>query len=242
MKKRILVVEDDAALARVLRDNLAFEGYDVECVADGTKVPERTREFAPDLVLLDLMLPGRDGFSLFPALRQRGTTPIIVLTARGQKADKLRGLHLGADDYVTKPFDLEELLARIHAVLRRFHPSGETLVLGEFVVDFQTRVASRSGQPVHLTHREFALLRYLAEHPSRVVYRDELLREVWGYPDAPLTRSVDNAVARLRKKIEPDAASPRFIHTVHGDGYCLTTEGGTVLPASPRIGPQWEPD
>ncbi len=234
MKKRILVVEDDAALSRVLRDNLVFEGYDVECLANGNLVPERARQFAPDLVLLDIMLPGRDGFSLFGVLRQRGQTPIIVLTARGQKADKLRGLNLGADDYLTKPFDLEELLARIHAVLRRSGPSLERLTLGDFIVDFRTRAASRAGQPLHLTYRELELLRYLAERPSRVVLRDELLREVWGYPDAPVTRSVDNAVGRLRKKIEPDAGNPRYIHTVHGDGYCLVRDGSQDGPPTPR--------
>jgi DNA-binding response OmpR family regulator len=223
MGKRILVVEDDAALARLLRINLVYEGFEVECVADGSLARARAREFTPDLVLLDLMLPGVSGFDLIEGLRQGGHTPMIVLTALGQKADKLRGLRLGADDYVTKPFDLEELLARIRAVLRRATPDRECLVLGDVVIDFTARSATRNGVPVHLTQREFDLLHYLAERRSRVVYRDELLRAVWGYPEAPMTRSVDNAVARLRKKIEPDG-EPRFIHTVRGDGYVLTQD------------------
>jgi two-component system response regulator VicR len=222
MRKRILVVEDDVALARVLRDNFAFDGFDVECVADGNLAIGRARDFAPDLVILDVMLPGRDGFELVSLLRRGGQTPVIMLTARGQKADKLRGLDLGADDYVTKPFDLEELLARVRAVLRRSSPGLERLQLGAVSVDFAAMQARRGRAVLHLTHREFDLLRYLAERQTRVVYRDELLREVWGYPDAPSTRSVDHAVARLRKKIEPDPGRPRFIHTVHGDGYQLT--------------------
>ena len=221
MAKRILVVEDDAPLARVVTDNLAFEGYEVECASDGPEAIDRARTFSPDLILLDLMLPTSDGFELFGLLRQGGPTPIIVVTARGQKADKLRGLDLGADDYVTKPFDLEELLARVHAVLRRSSPVVEVLVLGDVTIDFHERTAVRAGKPFDMTHREFELLHYLAAHRNRVVYRAELLREVWGYSDQPFTRSVDHAVARLRKKIEPDPGSPRYIQTVHGDGYRL---------------------
>jgi len=171
------------------------------------------------------MLPGHDGFELFGLLRQGGPTPIVVLTARGQKADKLKGLRLGADDYVTKPFDLEELLARVAAVLRRSSPTADRLVLGDVTVSFQDRTATRDGRPLRLTHREFDVLRYLFERQTRVVYRDELLREVWGYPDAPTTRSVDHAIARLRKKVEADPGQPRYIHTAHGDGYTLTPDG-----------------
>jgi len=228
MKKRILVVEDDAALARVLRDNLTFDGFDVQCVTDGNAALQVVRDFAPDLVVLDLMLPGMSGFELCGLLRQRGRTPIIILTARGQKADKLRGLNLGADDYVTKPFDLEEFLARVRAVLRRARPAVEQLTLGGVIIDFRAQHASKGGRTIHLTHREFELLAYLAERQERVVRRAELLREVWGYPDTPSTRSVDHAIARLRKKIEPDAHRPQFIHTVHGDGYCLTPAGSTA--------------
>jgi len=225
MKKRILVVEDDAALARVLCDNLAFEGFDVECDADEKTTVERAKQFAPDLVVLDVMLPGGDGFNLCSLLRQGGRTAVVMLTARSQKIDKLRGLSLGADDYVTKPFDLEELLARIAAVLRRARPGVDQLVLGTVTVDFRRLHATNGGETVPLSHREFEVLRYLAERHGHVVSRSELLSQVWSYPDTPITRSVDHAIARLRKKIEPDPRHPRFIHTVHGDGYCLTPEG-----------------
>ena len=225
MHKRILVVEDDAALARVLCDNLAFEGFDVRCVGDGNLVLNVARDFAPDLVLLDIMLPGRDGFELIGLLRQGGRVPIIMLTARGQKGDKLKGLTLGADDYVTKPFDIEKLMARVHGVMRRSSPEVERVVLGKVTIDFRSMTVRHGREETHLTHREFELLRYLAERQGRVVSRHELLREIWGYPDEPATRSVDHAIARLRKKIEADPGHPRFIHTVHGDGYTITPEG-----------------
>jgi two-component system alkaline phosphatase synthesis response regulator PhoP len=230
MKKRILVVEDDTSLAWVLRENLVFEGFEVELVADGHKAVNAARDFLPDLVVLDVMLPGRDGFELCGLLRQGGATPIIMLTARGQKADKLKGLRLGADDYVTKPFDVEELMARVHAVLRRARPPVGHVALGGVTVDFAQMTVTEGRDELHLTHREFELLKYLVERQGRIVYRHELLREIWGYPDAPTTRSVDNAIARLRKKIEPDPARPRFIHTVRGDGYLITVEGRTSLP------------
>jgi DNA-binding response OmpR family regulator len=225
MKKRILVVEDDAALARILRDNLTYCGFEVTSVSDGDGALAAARASSPDLVVLDIMLPGTSGFDLCGVLSQSGRTPLIILTARSQKADKLRGLNLGADDYITKPFDLEEFLARVQAVLRRARPAIERLTLGPVTIDFRSQQATRSGRPLHLTHREFELLQYLAERQERVVHRNELLREVWGYLDVPSTRSVDHAIARLRKKIETDAHHPRFIHTVHGDGYCLTPAG-----------------
>ena len=221
--KRILVVEDDAALARVVYDNLAIEGFDVRHAGSGEEAVRIAAEFHPDLVLLDIMLPDTTGFDLCGTLRRRGTAALIIMTARGQKTDKLRGLDLGADDYVTKPFDIDELLARIRAVLRRARADVERLALGDVTVDLQSQRATGSGHAVALTRRECELLRYLAERRDRVVHREELLREVWGYSDAPLTRSVDSAVARLRKKVEPDPSQPRFIHTVHGDGYCLTS-------------------
>ena len=232
MKKRILVVEDDAALARVLKDNLVFEGFDVEWVDEGSLVLQKAKSFAPDLVVLDIMLPGADGFELCSTLRQRGRTPILILTARSQKADKLLGLNLGADDYITKPFDLEEFLARVKAVLRRARPATDKLTMGTVIIDFASQTARRGKIDLHLTHREFELLQYLAERQGQVVQREELLRELWGYPQIPFTRSVDNAIARLRKKIEPDVHHPRFIHTVHGDGYTLTPEGQSSVPNS----------
>lgn len=225
MKKRVLVIEDDLSLGRVLRDNLAFEGFDVEWITDGGDAVGRSRAFDPDLVLLDVSLPGTSGFDLCDVLRHDGRIPVIFLTARGQKADKMKGFALGADDYVTKPFDLEELLARIHAVLRRARAAVPELVLGSVKVDFKAHEAHREGESLRLTHREFQLLQYLLERSGRVVLRSELLRAIWGYIDTPDTRSVDHAIARLRKKIEADPHRPQFIHTVHGDGYCLTPEG-----------------
>jgi two-component system, OmpR family, response regulator VicR len=232
MKTRILVVEDDAALARVLRDNLSIEGFHVHWARDAHSAIEASKEFAPDLVVLDVMLPDGDGFELCRYLQQGGRTPVIMLTARSQKADKLRGLALGADDYVTKPFDLEELLARVKVVLRRSRPSIEQLTLGALTIDFQALRATQGQEQIHLSYREFDVLRYLAERQGRVVSRNELLSQIWSYADMPITRSVDHAIARLRKKIEPDPRRPRFIHTVHGDGYCLTPEGRTdYVPA-----------
>jgi DNA-binding response OmpR family regulator len=225
MKKRVLVVEDDPVLTRVLRDNLTFEGFDVRSVSDGLQAQTAAREFAPDLVLLDVNLPGRSGFELCETWRQRSQVPIILLTAMGQKGDKIRGLQLGADDYVTKPFDLEELLARIHAVLRRTRSFGNRLVLGDVVVDFAARTATRGSAELDLTHRDFEILHYLASRPHRIVSRDELLKAVWGYPDTAATRAVDHAIARLRKKIEDKPHKPRYIHTVHGDGYYLSPDG-----------------
>ena len=224
-KKRVLVVEDDPAMSRVLRDNLLFEGFDVECVADGNTAISRVKDFWPDLIILDVMLPGANGFELAEVLRLRGRTPFLFLTAKTQKSDKLRGLNLGADDYITKPFDLEELVARVRAVLRRARPAAEELVLGDVRVNFALHTARRGRKDLHLTHRELEMLRYLAERRGQVVPRDELLRAIWGYAQAPFTRSVDNAISRLRKKVEVDPHRPRFIHTVHGDGYCLTPNG-----------------
>jgi two-component system response regulator VicR len=227
MKKRVLVVEDDPVLTRVLRDNLTFEGFDVESVSDGMRAQELAKEFAPDLVLLDVNLPGQSGFELCEAWRQRSQVPIILLTAMSQKGDKIRGLQLGADDYVTKPFDLEELLARIHAVLRRARSFTNRLVLGDVIVDFSARTAIRGSTELDLTHRDFEILQYLAGRPHTIVSRDELLRGVWGYPDTAATRAVDHAIARLRKKIEEKPHKPRYIHTVHGDGYYLAPDGRT---------------
>ncbi len=218
---RVLIVEDDEALARVIADNLRFAGYEVESTGDGDKAAPLQRTFQPDLVLLDLNLPNRDGFELCSLLRQKGQTPVVILSVRNQKLDKLRGLALGADDYLTKPFDLEELLARIQTVLRRSRRAVARLVIGEFTVDFRNLTARMGTRELHLTQLEFEVLRYLAERRDRAVRRDELLREVWGYLDAPTTRPVDHAIARLRKKIELDPHRPRYVRTAHGDGYIL---------------------
>jgi two-component system response regulator VicR len=222
-RHRILVAEDDLSLSRVLRDALTLENFLVECVSDGDRVIEKVEQFAPDLIVLDVMLPHRDGLELCGILRQSGRTPVVMLSARSQKADKLRGLGAGADDYVTKPFDLEEFLARVRAVLRRTRAAVRTLVLGEVVINFLTRRAVCGSRPINLSNREFAMIHYLAEREGRTVSRHELLTQLWCYPEIPITRSVDHAIARLRKKIEVDPQHPRFVHTMHGDGYCLTT-------------------
>jgi DNA-binding response OmpR family regulator len=223
MTKRLLIVEDDPSLARLLRDNLVYEGFSVECVADGSHAIQTARSARPDLVLLDIMIPGLNGFEVCRALSAgRHRVPIIIVTARTRQEDKIRGLDLGADDYVTKPFALEELLARIHAVLRRSQRGIQSVMLGHVMVDFGRMRAFKGNMPVVLTPREFALLHFLAEHAGEVVTREELLRAVWGYQHTPVTRTVDNFVARLRRKIEEDPHHPRYIRTMHGDGYCLT--------------------
>jgi DNA-binding response OmpR family regulator len=224
MKKRVLIVEDDRALAKVLCDNLVFEGYEVEHVADGNLVLPRVRWFVPDLVILDVMLPGVDGFELCARLRQQGRIPVLMLTVRNRFSDKVVGLDRGADDYMTKPFDLKEVLARIRAVLRRSLVDRDSLQIGSLTVNFVQRTAFRGTTELHLTEREFDLLQYLSERPGQVVLREELLRKFWG-PDVAFTRSVDIAIARLRKKIEPDVHHPRFIQTAHGDGYTWTSPG-----------------
>jgi DNA-binding response OmpR family regulator len=224
MSRRILIVEDDDALARLLTDNLCYEGFTVERTRDVPETMARLPVFAPDLLLLDLMLPVGDGLEICRELARRpARPPILILSARGRKEDKILGLDLGADDYVAKPFDLEELLARIRAVLRRREPPLlEGVTLGEIVIDFKTRSATRGGRPLPLGHRDLQILQYLGERTGKMVSRDELLKAVWGYREAPLTRAVDIAIARLRRKIEPDPREPRYIRTLHGDGYCLT--------------------
>jgi DNA-binding response OmpR family regulator len=226
MAKRILIVEDDASLALLLRDNLVYEGFVVDCLADGEQALEAARTNTPDLVLLDLTIPGLDGFQVCGALSAAPKRlPIIIMTARTRAQDKIRGLELGADDYVTKPFMLAELLARVHAVLRRTSRPSQTLTIGDVVVDFSGLRATRGGIDLVLNPREFALLHYFAEHAGQVVSREDLLRDVWRYHQASLTRSVDMFIARLRRKIEADPQHPRIIRTVHGDGYCLILDG-----------------
>lgn len=223
---RILVVEDDASIAHVLRDSLVFEGFSVKCVNDGREVFSHFQRFHPHLVLLDLTLPGVDGLELCKTLSALSDRPsIIMLTARSQNEDKVRGLRLGADDYITKPFAFNELLARVHAVLRRAHPFVDQLRLNdETIVDFRHSRIIRNDIEVNVSEREFELLRCLAERAGQTVTRVELLHVVWGYRDMPLTRLVDGAIVRLRRKIESDPHKPRIIRTVHGDGYSLRPE------------------
>ncbi|MFN7983592.1 MAG: response regulator transcription factor [Vicinamibacterales bacterium] len=221
---RILIVEDDPALRFLLRDNLAYEGYSVECAADSASALARARQSPPDLMLLDLMLPDGDGLDVCRAVcRNCPHTSIIILTSKREPIDKIRGLDLGADDYVTKPCGIGELLARVRAVLRRTRPSVEELALDTVRIDFMARTATRDGQPLLLTAREFELLQYLSERHGAVVTRQELLKMVWGYEASALTRTVDIFIARLRRKVELDPKHPKHILTSHGDGYLLVT-------------------
>ncbi|HEX6463600.1 MAG TPA: response regulator transcription factor [Vicinamibacterales bacterium] len=219
--KRLLLIEDERGLVLTLTDRLTREGYAVECAADGESGLERASNEAFDLVLLDLMLPRMSGFDVCRELRKRRIQiPVIMLTARGQLVDKVAGLKLGADDYVTKPFEMAELLARIEAQLRRAPPkSREGYAFGEVRIDFRRAEAMRDGQPIGLSAREFQLLRYFVEHRGATLSREELLNEVWGYNAMPSTRTVDVHVAWLRQKIEPNPRHPQFILTIHGMGY-----------------------
>jgi two-component system alkaline phosphatase synthesis response regulator PhoP len=221
--KRILLVEDEPGLVLTLRDRLTKEGYSVESSPDGESGLERAAGEAFDLVLLDVMLPRRNGFDVLRELRRRGVeTPVIMLTAKGQVMDKVVGLKLGADDYVTKPFEMVELLARIEAKLRRapttVHPA-EGYQFGDVRVDFRRAEVTKAGAPLEVSAREFQLLKYFIEHRGAALSRDELLNEVWGYTAMPSTRTVDVHVAWLRQKLEDNPRHPQYILTVHGLGY-----------------------
>ncbi len=226
---RLLVVEDEAHLAEVIGDNLALEGYEVRTCGDGALALEHIGSWAPKLVLLDVMLPGLDGFSVCEKLRQqRNDVPILFLTARGAPEDRIRGLELGGDDFLPKPFELRELVLRVKAILKRARweaspsPVGERLTLGDCVVDFKSYVATRGSASIELSPKETLILRLLAERAGEVVSRAEILDRVWGYDAFPTTRTVDNFIVRLRRVVEQDAQSPRYIHPVRGTGYRLT--------------------
>ena len=220
---RILVVEDDPSILRGIADNLAFENYEVITAADGETGLRLLREEHPDLVILDLMLPRLSGHELCRrARKERITTPIIMITARGEESDRIAGLDLGADDYVTKPFSLRELLARVRALLRRAQPPRtliDELRVNDVAIDFKKYEATAGGRPLELTRREFQLLRVLASRPGEVVTRPELLDQVWGLDDYPTTRTVDTHIASLRAKIERDPANPERLLTMRGVGY-----------------------
>jgi two-component system, OmpR family, alkaline phosphatase synthesis response regulator PhoP len=221
--KRVLLIEDEPGLVLTLRDRLTRAGYEIESSVDGEGGLERATREVFDVVLLDVMLPRLNGFDVLRELRKRGVnTPVIMLTAKGQVVDKVAGLKLGADDYVTKPFEMVELLARIEAKLRRApvnaHPS-EGYQFGDVRVEFRRAEATKSGAPLDLSAREFQLLKYFIEHRGATVTREELLNEVWGYNAMPSTRTVDVHVAWLRQKIEPNPRHPQYIVTVHGTGY-----------------------
>ena len=219
---RILIVDDEPEMVRGLEDNLRFEGYQTLSAGNGKDGLALALKEAPDLILLDIMMPQMSGWDLLRALRQKGLdVPVIMLTARAEEVDRVLGLELGADDYVTKPFSLRELLARVRAVLRRPGPRQkfEEFAFGEVRIHLRGRQVFKGGKEVRLTRKEFDLLRYLVEHRGEVITRDRLLDEVWGYERYPTTRTVDTHILRLRQKFEKDPERPAYILTAHGQGY-----------------------
>ncbi len=219
-KTRILVVEDDLSILTGLSMNLRFEGYEVLQAQDGRAGLQKAVDERPDLLVLDVMLPELNGYELVRELRRRGLpTPVVMLSARGQEQDKTLGLDLGADDYVVKPFGLQELLSRIKAVLRRRQREPEVVRFSRVAVDLVSRTVTRGGAPVELTAQEFKLLAHLLAHPGRTYSRDELLAGAWGYDYEGTARTVDNFVRQLRLKLEEDPEAPRHFVTVRGLGY-----------------------
>ena len=221
--RKVLIVEDDQAMAVALSDGFAYEGFGVQVARDGSMGLRLAAEKEVDLVILDVMLPQMSGLDVCRQLRNDGnSTPIIMLTARGQEIDKVLGLKTGADDYVTKPFSFLELMARVEAVLRRTSKPAEAieqLRFGDVEMCFKNFEARKAGRAIELSPREFKIIKYFVEHRGEVVTRDQLLDEVWGYDSTPVTRTVDNHIARLRQKIEQDPSNPQHIVTVHGLGY-----------------------
>jgi DNA-binding response OmpR family regulator len=221
--RKVLIVEDDQAMAVALRDGFTYEGFNVQVARDGEAGLRFASESDVDLVILDVMLPRMSGMDVCKKLRAEGnTTPIIMLTARGQEIDKVLGLKTGADDYVTKPFSFLELMARVEAVLRRIDRpriSIESVSFGNVSVNFKKMEATKDGELLDLSPREFRLLQYFIERRGEVISRDELLDHVWGYDDVPLSRTVDMHIAKLRQKIEDTPSDPRHIITVHRVGY-----------------------
>jgi DNA-binding response OmpR family regulator len=223
MRTRILIVEDEPAMVAGLRDNFEYEGYDVISAGDGVQGLERALAEQPDLVVLDVMMPRMSGLDVCKQLKaKRPSLPIIMLTARGQEIDKVVGLELGADDYVTKPFSIRELMARVKAVLRRVSPPVTTPEMYRFSdveVNVRSNEVRRAGAPVELSSKEFALLAYFVAHPAETLSRDRLLDAVWGYENYPNTRTVDTHILHLRQKLESNPEEPRLFLTVHGSGY-----------------------
>lgn len=224
VQRRILLVEDEESLVMTLRDRLTSEGYAVTVAMDGETALELGSKPVFDLILLDVALPKKNGMDVCRDLRgRRVQTPVLMLTARGQVIDKVLGLKLGADDYLTKPFDAIELLARIEALLRRSRTlqadASEAYAFGDVHIDFRSAVVTRDGQAVDVSSLEFKLLRYFVEHRGALLTRDELLENVWAYESMPVTRTVDVHVASLRQKVEKNPSKPEYIVTVHGLGY-----------------------
>lgn len=224
MSKKILIIEDEPGLRLTLTDRLRSEGYEVDTAPDGLEGEAKATSGSFDLILLDIMLPGKGGFDVCRDVRQHGiTTPILMLTARGQTIDKVLGLKIGADDYLTKPFEAMELLARVEALLRRnaspAAASAASYAFGDVKVDVRRTEVRKGGEEISLSAKEFQLLKYFLEHRGETLSRDVLLHEVWDYDSTPTTRTVDVHVAWLRQKLEESAKQPRWILTVHGMGY-----------------------
>ncbi|WP_027408121.1 response regulator YycF [Anoxybacteroides tepidamans] len=231
MEKRILVVDDEKPIADILQFNLQREGYEVICAYDGVEALQKVEEIVPDLILLDIMLPQKDGMEVCREVRKKYDMPIIMLTAKDSEIDKVLGLELGADDYVTKPFSTRELLARVKANLRRHQPNAgaqedeendmSEITIGSLVIRPDAYVVLKRGETIELTHREFELLHYLAKHIGQVMTREHLLQTVWGYDYYGDVRTVDVTVRRLREKIEDNPSYPTWIVTRRGVGYYL---------------------
>ncbi|MBX3469579.1 MAG: response regulator transcription factor [Planctomycetes bacterium] len=219
----ILVIEDDPAISLGLQKNLKYEGYDVLTAAKGEVGLEMALDRKPDLIILDVMLPTLSGFEICKTLKRNEVDiPIIILSAKDQEIDKIMGLDLGADDYLTKPFSIRELIARINAVLRRkkrYEKELETFTFGDVSIDFTARTVARGGKPLELSPREFDLLGYFVRHPNEVMDRRQILNKVWGYDYYGTARTIDNFVTKLRQKLEPDAENPSHFVTARGIGY-----------------------
>jgi two-component system alkaline phosphatase synthesis response regulator PhoP len=230
MNSRVLLVEDEEALRLFVGDSLRNEGYDVDYASDGHEGLEKAKKLPLDLIILDIMLPLKDGFEVCRAIRAAGrATPILMLTARSQTVDTVNGLKIGADDYVTKPFNMGELMARVGALLRRASANGthplNVFEFGSIRVDMRGTEVTRNGNVVDLSAREFQLLRFLIEHRGETLSRDVLLRDVWGYGAKIHTRTVDMRIANLRQQLEGDPKNPEFILTVQGLGYKFRSDG-----------------
>ena len=226
---KILVVDDEQNMRTGLKDNLEFEGYDVDTANDGEQGLKKILDNTYNLIILDVMMPKKSGFDVCKEVRKAGiTTPVILLTAKGDEIDKVVGLEIGADDYVTKPFSLRELLARVKAILRRgenlvMDESAREVMIGKLVINFNGYKAISKNKDVPMSHKEFEILHYLWKRRNSTVSRDDLLTEIWGYDENPTTRTVDNFILKLRQKIEIDSNHPQVILTVHGIGYKLVS-------------------
>lgn len=228
---RLLVVDDEPSMRMGLKDNLEFESFEVEMAMNGQEALHKIQQQTFDLIILDVMMPKMSGLDVCKTMRQQGNqTPVIFLTAKGEEIDKVLGLEIGGDDYITKPFSLRELVARVHAILRRQTnhaaniPNIKQETLGRLTVDFEHYTALCDGQPIKMTHKEYEIIRYLLQNANQVVSRFNLLEDVWGYQSQPTTRTVDNFILKLRQRIEDNPNDPRYILTVHGVGYKLVKD------------------